>query len=103
MAAERNGGVAVCPGSYDPVTLGHLDIISRTAGVFDNVIVGVVNMPIRKAKTVFTAEERVGFIEHELRDLSNVQVKPFASLLVDFARDNGAKAIVKGLRAISDF
>jgi pantetheine-phosphate adenylyltransferase len=63
----------------------------------------VVNMPIRKAKTVFTAEERVGFIENELRDLTNVQVKPFASLLVDFARENGAKAIVKGLRAISDF
>jgi pantetheine-phosphate adenylyltransferase len=101
--ADRNGGTAVVPGSYDPVTLGHLDIIGRAAEVFDNVIVGVVNMPIRKAKTVFTAEERVGFIEHELRDLANVQVKPFASLLVDFARDNGAKAIVKGLRAISDF
>ena len=60
--AERNGGTAVCPGSYDPVTHGHLDIITRAARVFDNVIVGVVNQPVRKAKTLFDAEERVGFI-----------------------------------------
>ena len=101
--AARHGGTAVVPGSYDPVTLGHLDIIGRAAEVFDQVIVGVVNQPIRKAKTVFTAEERMGFIEQEIGELTNVQVKPFASLLVDFARENGAKAIVKGLRAISDF
>ncbi|MEJ7714597.1 MAG: pantetheine-phosphate adenylyltransferase [Thermoleophilaceae bacterium] len=66
-------------------------------------IVGVVDLPIRKAKTVFTAEERAGFIEAEVAQLGNVQVKPFGNLLVDFARENGAKAIVKGLRAISDF
>jgi pantetheine-phosphate adenylyltransferase len=101
--AERNGGTAVCPGSYDPVTHGHLDIISRTANVFDNVIVGVVNSPVRKGKTVFTAEERVSFIEDEVAELGNVQVKSFDTLLVDFARENGATAIVKGLRAISDF
>jgi pantetheine-phosphate adenylyltransferase len=101
--AERNGGTAVCPGSYDPVTHGHLDIISRTANVFDNVIVGVVNSPVRKDKTVFTAEERVSFIEEEVAELGNVQVKSFDTLLVDFARENGATAIVKGLRAISDF
>jgi pantetheine-phosphate adenylyltransferase len=102
-AAERNGGVAVCPGSYDPVTFGHLDIIGRAAKVFDNVVVGVVNQPVRKQKTLFTAEERVAFIEGEVKKLGNVQVKPFDTLLVDFARENGAKAIVKGLRAISDF
>jgi pantetheine-phosphate adenylyltransferase len=101
--ATRNGGIAVCPGSYDPVTLGHLDIISRAAHVFENVVVGVVDQPVRKKKTVFTAEERVGFLEAQVGELGNVQVKAFDTLLVDFARDNGAKAIVKGLRAISDF
>jgi len=100
---SRNGGTAVLPGSYDPVTLGHLDIIGRASEVFDNVIVGVVDLPIRKAKTVFTAEERAGFIEAEVTQLGNVQVKPFGNLLVDFARENWATAIVKGLRAISDF
>ena len=103
MAAERNGGTAVCPGSYDPVTFGHLDIISRAANAFDNVIVAVVDHPVRKQKTVFSAEERVAFIESEVAEYRNVQVKPFDTLLVDFAREHGAKAIVKGLRAISDF
>jgi pantetheine-phosphate adenylyltransferase len=101
--AERNGGVAVCPGSYDPVTYGHVDIITRAANVFDNLVVGVVNQPVRKQKTVFSADERVGFIEAEVSKLGNVQVKPFDTLLVEFAREHGAKAIVKGLRAISDF
>ena len=103
MDAERNGGTAVCPGSYDPVTYGHLDIIGRAAGVFDSVIVAVVNQPVRKQKTVFSADERVAFIEAEVAEYGNVQVKPFDTLLVDFARAHGAKAIVKGLRAISDF
>jgi pantetheine-phosphate adenylyltransferase len=103
MAAERNGGTAVCPGSYDPVTFGHLDIIGRAANVFDNVIVGVVNQPVRKQATLFSADERVGFIEAEVAEHPNVQVKPFDTLLVDFAREHGARAIVKGLRAISDF
>ena len=101
--ANSNSGVAVCPGSYDPVTLGHIDIISRTAQVFDQVIVGVVNHPVRKKETVFTSEERVAFLEAELEEFRNVQVKAFDTLLVDFAREHGAKAIVKGLRAISDF
>ena len=100
---ERNGGTAVCPGSYDPVTFGHLDIIGRTAKVFDNVLVGVVNQPVRKKETLFDAEERAGFIAAEVSELGNVQVKPFDTLLVDFAREHGATAIVKGLRAISDF
>jgi len=101
--ADKNGGSAVCPGSYDPVTFGHLDIISRAARVFDKVVVGVVDQPVRKKKTVFTADERVAFIEAETAKLGNVQVKPFDTLLVAFARENGARTIVKGLRAISDF
>jgi pantetheine-phosphate adenylyltransferase len=100
---ERTSGTAVCPGSYDPVTLGHLDIITRAAAVFDKVIVGVVDQPVRKQKTVFTAAERVAFLSDEVSALGNVEVKAFDNLLVEFARDNGAKAIVKGLRAISDF
>jgi len=93
----------VCPGSYDPVTMGHLDIIGRTASVFDQVIVAVVNQPVRKQKTLFTAAERCKMIESEIGNLPNVQVKAFDTLIVDFAREHGAKAIVKGLRAISDF
>jgi pantetheine-phosphate adenylyltransferase len=101
--AERNGGTAVCPGSYDPVTNGHLDIIGRSASVFDNVVVGVVNQPVRKQETLFSAQERVDFLRAETGKLGNVQVKSFDTLLVDFARQHGARAIVKGLRAISDF
>ena len=100
--SERNGTV-VCPGSYDPVTNGHLDIITRTANVFDRVVVGVVNNPVRKERTLFNAEERRDFIAEATADLPNVEVQIFATLLVEFARDNGAHAIVKGLRAISDF
>ena len=98
-----NGRTAICPGSYDPVTNGHLDIIGRASRVFDRVIVGVVNQPLRKQKTLFTPEERKAFIEHATTDLENVEVETFSTLLVDFARENGAGAIVKGLRAISDF
>ena len=100
--SQKNGTV-VCPGSYDPVTNGHVDIITRTSRVFDRVVVGVVNNPIRKDKTLFTAEERKGFIEEATAELANVEVQIFANLLVEFARENGAKAIVKGMRAISDF
>jgi pantetheine-phosphate adenylyltransferase len=100
--SERNGTV-VCPGTYDPVTNGHLDIITRTSTVFDKVVVGVVNNPLRKQKTLFTAAERKGFIEAATAELDNVEVQIFSTLLVEFARENGAKAIVKGMRAISDF
>jgi pantetheine-phosphate adenylyltransferase len=103
MPAERNAGTAVCPGSYDPVTFGHLDIIGRAANVFDSVVVGVVNRPVRKRKTLFSATDRVSFIEEQVTEYPHVQVKAFDTLLVDFAREHGAKAIVKGLRAISDF
>jgi pantetheine-phosphate adenylyltransferase len=100
--SERNGTV-VCPGTYDPVTNGHMDIIKRTANVFDKVVVGVVNNPLRKQKTLFTAEERKGFIEAAAAPLGNVEVRIFATQLVEFAREEGAHAIVKGMRAISDF
>jgi len=93
----------VCPGSYDPVTNGHVDIITRTAAVFERVVVGVVNNPIRKEKTLFTAEERQGLIEEATAELPNVESRIFSNMLVEFARELGAKAIVKGLRAISDF
>jgi pantetheine-phosphate adenylyltransferase len=94
---------AVCPGSYDPVTYGHLDVIARAAVVFDEVVVGVVNLPIRKGKTLFSAEERCQFLVEATEHLENVAVATFDTLLVDFALRNGATAIVKGLRAISDF
>jgi pantetheine-phosphate adenylyltransferase len=100
--AARDGTV-VCPGSYDPVTNGHLDIITRTSEVFERVVVGVVNNPLRKDKTLFTAEERKGLIGEATANLGNVEVRVFSNLLVEFARELGAKAIVKGLRAISDF
>jgi len=98
-----NNRIAVCPGSYDPVTNGHLDVISRAAAIFDEVVVGVVNLPIRKGRTLFTAEERIGFIERATEHLGNVRAQAFSNLLVDFAQSIGAKSIVKGLRAISDF
>ena len=95
--------VAVCPGSYDPVTNGHLDIIGRTARVFDKVVVGVVGKSVRKQEALFTVEERIAFIEQATSEIGNVEVKPFSNLLVHFARECGATAVVKGLRAISDF
>jgi len=94
---------AICPGSYDPVTNGHLDVITRAAAMFDDLIVGVVNLPIRKGKTIFEAEERCEFIREAIAGLDNVTVEAFSTLVVEFAREHGAKAIVKGLRAISDF
>ncbi len=94
---------AVVPGSYDPITNGHIDVITRAAAIFDEVIVAVVNASVRKSKALFSAEERVAFIEDATAHLPNVSVQTFSILLVDFARDVGARAIVKGLRAISDF
>jgi pantetheine-phosphate adenylyltransferase len=94
---------AICPGTFDPITNGHLDIISRASAIYDSLIVGVVNHPWRKAKTMFSAEERVRFAENATRYLGNVSVETFSTLLVEFAHQKGAMAIVKGLRAISDF
>jgi pantetheine-phosphate adenylyltransferase len=95
--------IAICPGTFDPITHGHLDVIGRASAMFDEVIVGVVNIPWRKGNTLFTAEERVAFVRNATRDLPNITVEPFSTLLVEFARQRGAMAIVKGLRAISDF
>jgi pantetheine-phosphate adenylyltransferase len=95
--------IAVCPGTYDPVTNGHLDVIRRTAALYDEVVVAVVNRSVRKSASLFGIEERVGFIENATADLPGVRIEPFSTLVVDFARSVGARAIVKGLRAISDF
>jgi pantetheine-phosphate adenylyltransferase len=95
--------IAVCPGSYDPVTNGHLDIIGRASKLFDEVVVGVVGQAIRKSSSLFTPEERKGFLVEALAEHDNVRVEIFTNLVVEFARDLGANAIVKGLRAISDF
>jgi pantetheine-phosphate adenylyltransferase len=93
----------VVPGTYDPVTNGHLDVIKRAAFLYDTVVVAVVNLSVRKNPPLFSAEERIGFIRDATAHLGNVEVQPFDTLLVDFARKVGARAIVKGLRAISDF
>ena len=93
---------AISPGSYDPVTLGHVDVIRRAAAIFDRVVVGVVRHPHHKEPT-FTIEERVEFVREALTDVPNVEVDVFAELVVDFARRWEARAIVKGLRVTSDF
>ena len=94
---------AVCPGSFDPVTNGHLDIVGRTAGLFDEVIVGVL---VNEAKQgLFTLDERIEMLSQSVKrlELSNVTVVRFSGLLVDFCREHEVTAIVKGLRAVSDF
>jgi pantetheine-phosphate adenylyltransferase len=100
---QNSPRTAICPGSYDPVTNGHLDIIGRASRMFDRVVVGVVNKPMRKNATLFTAEERKAFIEDATADLGNVEVRIFSDLLVQFAREVDATVVIKGLRAISDF
>jgi pantetheine-phosphate adenylyltransferase len=93
---------AICPGAYDPVTLGHVDVIVRAAAIFDRVVVGVVSSPTHK-QTMFSLEERVGFLRDALGQLDNVEVDVFSELVVDFARKHDAKTMVKGLRVIADF
>src|SRR3954452_15276100 len=95
--------IAVCPGTYDPITNGHLDVITRASKIFDEVIVAVVNASVRKTKALFDIDERMGFIAEATAHLENVRAEPFSVLVVAFARAKGAGAIVKGLRAISDF
>jgi pantetheine-phosphate adenylyltransferase len=95
--------ICICPGSYDPVTNGHLDVIARASALYDTVVVAVVNLSVRKSGTLFSAEERMTFVQDATAHLGNVEVRPFDTLVVDFARAVGARAIVKGLRAISDF
>ena len=93
---------AICPGSYDPVTNGHVEVISRAAGIFDRVVVGVVGNPQHK-DPVFTTDERIEFLRFAVGHLPNVEIDVFRELVVDFAHRWDAKAIVKGLRVISDF
>ena len=95
--------IAVCPGSYDPVTNGHLDVIARAADVFEELVVAVIDASARKSRALFAVDERVAFITEATTHLANVRVESFDQLIVEFARSQGATAIVKGLRAISDF
>jgi pantetheine-phosphate adenylyltransferase len=92
---------AICPGSFDPVTNGHLDVFARAARLFEHVTVGV--LINKKKSSLFTVEERMEMLRESLRDYPNVGVESFHGLLVDYCRDNGISAIVKGLRAVSDF
>jgi pantetheine-phosphate adenylyltransferase len=93
---------AIYPGTYDPVTNGHVDVIQRAAAVFDRVVVGVVDNPHHKTP-MFRVEERVELLNDALKGVENVEVDVFSELVVDFARRWEAKAIVKGLRVVSDF
>ena len=93
--------IAICPGSYDPVTLGHLDIITRTSRIFDHVIVAVMINPNKK--TSFTVEERIDLLRRATEGIPGVEVVGFTGLLADYAHRRGATAIVKGLRAVTDF
>ena len=92
---------AVCPGTFDPVTNGHLDIISRAAGSFDAVVVAVLENPSKAA--LFSTEERVAMLKEAVSDLANVEVDSFSGLLVDFAARREVRIVVKGLRAVTDF
>ncbi|MDR2108008.1 MAG: pantetheine-phosphate adenylyltransferase [Coriobacteriales bacterium] len=94
---------ALVPGTYDPVTIGHIDVIERSAQIFDEVIVGVAASPKKGAGPLFNVDERVAFLRDATRALANCQVRPFSTLLVDFAEEVAATAIVKGLRAVTDF
>lgn len=93
--------IAVCPGSFDPITLGHLDIIKRGAKVFDEVIVVVLNNSSKKP--LFTLEERCELISEATESIPNVRVDSFSGLLMDYAKEQNASAILRGLRAVSDF
>jgi pantetheine-phosphate adenylyltransferase len=95
------GLTALCPGTFDPVTNGHLDVIGRAAELFESVIVAVLENPSKTP--LFTLEERVGLLEEAVREHRNVRVGSFRGLLVDHARAQGALVIVKGLRAVSDY
>jgi len=93
--------VAVCPGTFDPITNGHLDIIGRATDIYDKIVVGVAENPVKK--TLFTLEERLRLARISLAEFPKVEVQAFASLLVEFAQKQQAKVIIKGLRAVSDF
>ena len=92
---------AVCPGSFDPITFGHLDVIARASGIFDEVIIAV--MVNRTKASLFTVDERISMIKEVVAKYTNVKVDSWSGLLVDYCKTNGVSAIVKGLRAVSDF
>ena len=92
---------AIYPGSFDPVTLGHYDIIERSSQIFDRLIVGVLNNSAKSP--LFSVEERVKMLKDVTKELPNVEIKSFDGLLIDFARENQAQVIVRGLRAVTDF
>lgn len=98
---NRDGRLAICPGSFDPITLGHLDIIRRAALLFDRVIVAVLVNPGKQPS--FTAEERMDMIRRAVADIPNIEVECFGGLLADYARQKNAQVIVRGLRAVTDF
>lgn len=93
--------IAIVPGSFDPVTNGHIDIIRRTAELFDEVYVAILINSSKKP--LFTVEERIELLKHVTKDIDNVKIESFSGLLVDFARAKKANCIVKGLRAVSDY
>ncbi|MCW2962142.1 MAG: Phosphopantetheine adenylyltransferase [Thermoleophilia bacterium] len=94
---------AICPGTFDPPTLGHVDVIRRAARMFDKVVVCVVSSPEHKSKTLFSADERIALLEDALADEPTIRVRSFSTLIVDVAKEEGASVLVKGLRAVSDF
>ena len=95
------GLTALCPGTFDPVTNGHLDIIERAAQRFDALVVGVLDNPAKQP--LFSAEERVGLLKEATHELGNVEVEAFSGLLVEYATHRGISVVVKGLRAVTDF
>ena len=94
---------AIYPGTFDPMTVGHIDVAARASTMFDDLIIGVAGDPSNKKSPFFDLEERVEMATEILSDLPNVQVQPFSGLLVNFAEEVNAGVIVRGLRAISDF
>lgn len=94
---------ALVPGTFDPITLGHMDIIRRSSQIFDEVVVGVASSQNKRGGTLFSLDERVELAQAVTADLANVEVIPFDNLLVDFAHSISATAVVKGLRAMTDF
>jgi len=92
---------AVYPGRFDPVTLGHVDIAQRAATLFDRVVIAVYDLP--PSGCLFTTEQRVAFFAEAVKHIEHVEVKSFTGLIVDFAREEAAKALVRGIRAVTDF